>query len=76
MINEYNFKTKFIKIWVQRKPAQVYESQSLDFDKFLVKVGIAQMGIFSNQAEFDEIDQLCSVSSFFPTTRHLSLNTI
>ena len=76
MINEYNFNTKFIKIWVPRKPAQVYESQSLDFDKFLVEVGIAQMGIFSNQAEFDVIYQLCSVSSFFPTTRHLGLNTI
>ena len=35
---------------------------NLDFDEFLVEVGIAQMGIFSNQAEFDAIYQLCSKS--------------
>ena len=27
MINEHNFSTKFIKIWVHRKPAPVYESK-------------------------------------------------
>ena len=42
-----------------------------DFDEFLAELGVAQMGIFSNQVEFDAIDQLCSMSSFFPTTLHL-----
>ena len=45
---------------------------NLDFDGFLAEVGVAQMGIFSNQA----IYQLWSTSSFFPTTLHLSPNTI
>ena len=49
---------------------------NLDFDEFLAEVGAAQMGIFSNQAEFDAIYQLCSMSSFFPKTLHLSHNTI
>ena len=48
----------------------------LDFDEFLAEVGVAQMGIFSNQAEFCAIYQLCSTSSFFPTTLHLNPNTI
>ena len=38
---------------------------NLDFDEFLAEVGVAEMGIFSNQAEFDTIYQLCSTSSFF-----------
>ena len=33
---------------------------NLDFDEFLAEVGVAQMGISSNQAEFDAIYQLCS----------------
>ena len=49
---------------------------NLDFDAFLTETMVAQMGIFSNQAEFDAIYQLCSKSSFFPTTLHLSPNTI
>ena len=49
---------------------------NLDFDEFLAKTIVAQMGIFSNQAEFDAIYQLCSKSSFFPTTLHLSPNSI
>ena len=28
MINEYKFNTKFLKIWVHRKPAQVYKSKT------------------------------------------------
>ena len=39
---------------------------NLDFDEFLAEVGVAQMGIFLNQAEFDAIYQLYSASSFFP----------
>ena len=48
---------------------------NLDFDEFLAEIGVAQMEIFSNQAEFEAIYQLCSTSSFFPTTLHLSPNT-
>ena len=44
--------------------------------KFLAEVGVAQIGIFSYQVEFDTIYQLCSKSSFFPTTLPLSPNTI
>ena len=49
---------------------------NLDFDELLAETMVAQMGIFSNQAEFDAIYQLCSKRSFVPTTLHLSLNTI
>ena len=48
----------------------------LDFDEFLAEMGVSQMGIFSNQAEFVAIYQLCSSSLFFPTTLHLSPNNI
>ena len=51
-------------------------NDKLDFNEFLAEVGVAQMGTFSNQAEFDAIYQLCSTSSFFPTTLHLSPTTI
>ena len=37
---------------------------------------VAQMGIFSNQAEFDAVSQFCSASTFVPTALHLSLNTL
>ena len=49
---------------------------NLDFDEFLAETMVAQMGIFSNQAEFDAIYQLCSKSSFIPTSLHLSPSTI
>ena len=35
---------------------------NLDFDEFLAEVGVAQMRIFLNQAEFDAIYQLCYTS--------------
>ena len=34
---------------------------NLDF----AEVGVAQIGIFSKQTEFDTIDQSCSISPFF-----------
>ena len=49
---------------------------NLNFDEFLVEVRVAQTGIFLNQAKFDAIYQLCSTSSFFPTTLHLGPNTV
>ena len=49
---------------------------NLDFDEFNAEVGVAQMGIFSNQTDFDTIYQLCSTSSFFPTSLHWIPNTI
>ena len=49
---------------------------NLDLDEFLAEVGVALMGIFFNQADCDAIHQLCSTSSLFPTTLHLSANTI
>ena len=49
---------------------------NLDFDEFLAEMWVTQMGILLNQAEFVAIYQLCSTSSFFPTTLHLSPNTI
>ena len=57
-----------------RKPAQVYESKGQPgfLVEFVAEVGVAQMGIFSNQTEFDAIYQLCFTNSFFPTTLHLS----
>ena len=77
MMNEYNFNTKFLKIWVHRKPCRYMKvKDNLVFDDFFAEVGVAQMGIFSNQAELDTIYQICSTSSFFPTTLHLSPNTI
>ena len=39
---------------------------NLDFDEFVTKVGEVQMGILSNQTEFDKIYQLCFATSFFP----------
>ena len=44
----------------------------VDFDEFLALLGIAQMGISSNQVEFDAVYRFCSTSSFFPTTLHLN----
>ena len=49
---------------------------NLDFDVFLAEVGVVLMEIFSNQAEFDAIYQLCSTSSFFLKTIHLNIKTI
>ena len=41
---------------------------SPNFDEFLSEVGVAQMGIFSNQTKYYAIYQLYSTSSFFLTT--------
>ena len=49
---------------------------NLDFNEYLPELGVAQMGIFSIEAEFDAIYQLCSTSSFFTTTLHLSPNSV
>ena len=49
---------------------------SLDFDESRAKVGVAQMGYFSNQTECDVIHQWRLTSSFFPTTFLLSRDTI
>ena len=35
---------------------------NLDFDEFHAEVGVAQIGIFSNQAKYDAIYQLCFTS--------------
>ena len=77
MINEYNFNTKFLKFGSTENRRQYMKvKDNLDFDDFLAEVGVAQMGFFSNQAEFDAIYQFCSMSSFFPKTLHLGHNTI
>ena len=45
---------------------------NLNFDALLVKVGAVQIGYFSNQTEI----QLFQTSPLFPTSVHLSINTI
>ena len=68
MIKKYDFNTKFLKVRARRKPAQVFDSNRYPvfaMNKSL-KRGVAQMGIFSNQTDFDAIYQLCSTSSLFP----------
>ena len=48
----------------------------LDFDGFGDEMGVSQMGIISNQTEFDAVYQLCSASSVNPKTFHCSPSTI
>ena len=75
MINKYYFNTKCINDRDHRNLRRFKRlKDNLDFDEFLVEMGVAQMGISSNQTECDAIHQLNSTSSFFPTTFHLSPN--
>ena len=77
MINEYNCTTKFSKLGSTENLHRFMKvKDNLDFDEFLAEARVAQMGIFSNQAEYDAIFQLCSTISFFVTILHLSPNTI
>ena len=58
----------FSKCWsTENRRRFIKLKENLDFDEFLAEVGVAQVGIFSNQAEFGAIHQLCSKSLFFPT---------
>ena len=49
---------------------------NLDFDEFMAKGGVSQVGPFSNQTEYDVIHQFYLASSFFPTTFYLIRTTI
>ena len=40
---------------------------NLDLDEFLTKVGVVQLGFFSNKSEYDVTYQSFWTSSFFPT---------
>ena len=48
----------------------------LDFEEFRAEMGVSQMGIFSNQKEYDAVYELYSTSSVNPTTLHCSPGTI
>ena len=48
----------------------------LGFDEFLTEVEVTQIRSFSNQMKYGGIYQLCITSSLFPTTFHLSRETI
>ena len=64
MINEYNINTIFFSKFASTENRHRYMKVkgNLDFDEFLAEVGVAQMRIFLNQAEFDAIYQLCYTS--------------
>ena len=48
----------------------------MDFDEFFVEVGVIQIGLFSEEMEYDMIYQLSSTRSFCLTNFHSNLNTI
>ena len=60
------------------EPGLVYESRKgeVAMMEFFAGVGMAQRGYFFDRTKCDVMYRVCLTSSFFPSTFHLSLNTI
>ena len=61
---------------IEKRSSFMKSVGDLDFDEFLVEVGVIQIGSFSKQMECDMIYHLSLTRSFFSTNFHSNLNTI
>ena len=65
MVNTYSFNTKCLKIRARQKSEHALKALgNRDFDVFINEMGVACIGSFSNQTEYDVICHLYLSSSF------------